>query len=249
MQAGSPSFRRTARSHPWTSRNSASGARSPAMRRPMCTLAGSWCRATRYCRFPSGWSSQPRDPDCHDRAFTRRQTVMSYMGYPMYWDYQRPDPHHDPHAWYPWTGYPWSDDPWAGYSWHGHGRGWDAGWPGYAGGGRHEHRHEHVVLPQEVLAGSLDATTDPSPNPSVVFIGGIAPCRLTLEYLPRGATTPHAIEVAITDSGTTTTWSDPDITSDYNVKSDFWPVRPGDQISIKVTNAVARLRWCEIVER
>lgn len=173
--------------------------------------------------------------------------MTSYMGYPMYgWDYHHyHHPHHVPQTWYPWTGYPWHEHGQgsgygSGYG-YGYGSGYGYGWPGYQGlAGQDEHPYARLLLPQEVIVDSTGTAK------SEVFAGGIAPCRLSLEYLPRGGA--PSVDVKITGSAGSTTWSDAGFTGEYNVKSDFWPVQPGDRISIAVADAVARLRWCEIVE-
>lgn len=93
-----------------------------------------------------------------------------------------------------------------------------------------------------------EAMVDESSSPQSVVIGGVCDVKLTLEYMPvEGATSP-AVQVSITDTGTTTSWAEPAIPDAYNVKSDFPEVGPGGKIALEVTDAIGRLRWCEVLE-
>lgn len=97
-----------------------------------------------------------------------------------------------------------------------------------------------MILPQEVW---VDAS---SPSKEV-FIGGISDVKLTLEYMPAGS--PPDVNITITDpGGSTSTWNESPIPAGYHVKSDFSTVTPGSLVKIGVANAMARLRWCEVVE-
>lgn len=99
-----------------------------------------------------------------------------------------------------------------------------------------------MILPQEVWV-------DPSSSPREVFIGGISDVRLSLEYMPvSGASTP-SVKVNITSpGGSTSTWSEDPISGTYNVKADFSTAAPGTRIELIVTEAMARLRWFEVIQ-
>lgn len=142
----------------------------------------------------------------------------------------------------PWAGYyyPYPFAPYPGPSVHQH---------GYAhcpACGRPSHlccceARAKVLLPQEV-------TVDASKSPKSTFIGGGCGVKLTLEYMPEEGAASPAVKVDITEAGTTTSWAEPAIPDGYNVKSDFPKVAPGGKVTIEVTEAIARLRWCEVLE-
>jgi hypothetical protein len=97
-----------------------------------------------------------------------------------------------------------------------------------------------MILPQEL-------TVDGSASKEV-FVGGISNTKTTLEYMPVTDAEESSIEVTIVDAGGTFTWEEAPIPDDYNVKGDLPTVGPGARITLAVAGAVARLRWCEVVE-
>ena len=99
-----------------------------------------------------------------------------------------------------------------------------------------------MVLPEEMLVD------DASPKKEV-FVGGIRDAKLTLEYMPAaGATGSPAVTVTIIAPGSTSTWKEEPIPDGYHVKKDFPTVATGAKIQVEVADAVARLRWCEVIE-
>ena len=52
----------------------------------------------------------------------------------------------------------------------------------------------------------------------------------------------------INDAGPTSTWEETAMTDEYHVKSDFPKVSPGAKATLETTEALARLRWFEVVE-
>ena len=92
-----------------------------------------------------------------------------------------------------------------------------------------------------------EITVDPSSTPAEETIGGSAAVRLTLEYMPEdGATTP-SIRFTMVGAGVTSTWAENPVPSGYHVKSDFPAVSPGAKVTVEVAEAIARLRWCEVI--
>lgn len=82
-----------------------------------------------------------------------------------------------------------------------------------------------------------------------LFIGGICDVKLTLEYMPAsGASSPKVTVTITAPDGSTSTWQEDPIASGYHVKSDFSTVAPGSKIELEVAEAMARLRWCEVVK-
>ena len=97
------------------------------------------------------------------------------------------------------------------------------------------------MLPQEALV-------DASSSPKELFVGGTCDAKLTLEYMPATGATAPSVRVTIAGSDGTSTWEETAIPDEYNVKNDFSTVAPGAKITLEVTEAIARLRWCEVVE-
>ncbi len=96
------------------------------------------------------------------------------------------------------------------------------------------------VIPYEL---SVDAGS----TPQEVLIGGKCDVHLSLEYLADTGAAAPSVDVKITSDGTTSTWSESPIPSGYQVKSDFMTVKPGAKVALAVTEAIAKLRWCETI--
>jgi hypothetical protein len=97
-----------------------------------------------------------------------------------------------------------------------------------------------MTLTEELYA---DKTT----TPKSALIGGTSDAHLSVEsFVESGAAAP-AVKVTVTSDGTTSTWSDTSIAPGYHVKESFITVKPGSKVVLDVTDAVARLRWCETI--
>jgi hypothetical protein len=92
-----------------------------------------------------------------------------------------------------------------------------------------------------------ELAVEPTTSPQQALIGGRCDVRLSLEYLVEAGAGSPEVKVTITSDGTTSTWSDTGIAQGYHVKEDFLSVKPGGKVTIEVTDAVARLRWCEVI--
>lgn len=97
-----------------------------------------------------------------------------------------------------------------------------------------------VLFPEEAMVSAAN-------SPKELFIGGACEVRLTLEYMPIPEAAAPAVQVAITDAGSTSTWSETAISEGYHTKNDFSTVKPGARVTVTVTDSVARLRWCEVL--
>jgi len=98
-----------------------------------------------------------------------------------------------------------------------------------------------MILPQEVWVDASSPTKE-------AFIGGSTDVKLTLEYMPAtGASSPSVTITITAPDGSTSTWQEDPIPAGYHVKSDFSTVAPGSKIELQVAEAMARLRWCEVV--
>ncbi|MEO8325922.1 MAG: hypothetical protein ABI618_08740 [Nitrospirota bacterium] len=111
------------------------------------------------------------------------------------------------------------------------------GYAGYGWGGQARHS---MPLPQEV---SVDSAT----SMKEVLIGGTTNASLTLEYAPDAGATSPLVKVTVEIDGSTSTWQETSMTDGYHVKSQLLSMEPGAKVTLEVTEAMARLRWCEII--
>jgi len=95
------------------------------------------------------------------------------------------------------------------------------------------------VLLNELEADSKDPT-------AAAFTGQGGGSGAIVEYLvDKGASSP-AVEVDIAGGGMTTTWKATDVAAGFHAHR-FGGLPPGAKITLKATDAMARLRWCEPV--
>ncbi len=80
------------------------------------------------------------------------------------------------------------------------------------------------------------------------FIGGGCCVHLSIEYAPVTPTAPTIVIVLVHDSeGTTLAWMRQDPAGGhYQVKENIITTKPGATVTMLVSNATARLRWCEV---
>ena len=94
------------------------------------------------------------------------------------------------------------------------------------------------VVPQELSADKN--TTDEG------FVGGRSPVHLTLECRVDGPPLGQ-VELTIDAQGASSTLTYTELGTGYHIKDDFISVEPGSKLTIKTTDASARLRWCETI--
>jgi hypothetical protein len=97
-----------------------------------------------------------------------------------------------------------------------------------------------MPLPQEVSVDSAAGIKE-------VLIGGTTNAFLTLEYAPDAGATSPLVKVTVDLDGSTSTWQETSMTDGYHVKSHLLSIEPGAKVTLEVTEAMARLRWCETV--
>lgn len=80
------------------------------------------------------------------------------------------------------------------------------------------------------------------------FIGGGCCVHLSVEYMANLATQASRIIVAVEDSeGTTLVWERAESAgTPYRTKEGIVTTKPGAKLTVIVSNATARVRWCEI---
>lgn len=111
------------------------------------------------------------------------------------------------------------------------------GYPAHGWGTQATHS---MPLPQEVSVDSATGMKD-------VLIGGTTNASLTLEYAPDAGATSPLVKVTVDLDGNTSTWQETSMTDGYHVKSHLFSIEPGARVTLEVTEAMARLRWCETV--
>jgi hypothetical protein len=91
-------------------------------------------------------------------------------------------------------------------------------------------------------------TTTPAAGTAKAFIGGGCCVHLSIEYAPVTPTAATIVIVLVHDSeGTTLAWMKQDPAGGYyQVKENIITTKPGATVTLLVSNATARLRWCEI---
>jgi len=99
-----------------------------------------------------------------------------------------------------------------------------------------------VLYPQTVVHEIEVATS----TTAEALVGGLAPAQLTLEYLVESGATSPSVTVTVTADGQTTTMSETNTAPSYYTRQ-LSPARPGSKLMLQASNALARLRWCEIV--
>jgi hypothetical protein len=68
---------------------------------------------------------------------------------------------------------------------------------------------------------------------------------LTLEYLVNEDAASPSIQIELLSEGTTQSWSATDLEEGYHTEEAFLAADAGTKVTLTVTDAVARLRWCE----
>jgi hypothetical protein len=88
---------------------------------------------------------------------------------------------------------------------------------------------------------------DSATSSQAVIVGGKSEVSLSLEYLIEDGAASPAVKVTASFEGATSTWSDVDTAPGYHVKDALMSAKPGTKVTIDVTEAMARLRWCETI--
>ena len=97
-----------------------------------------------------------------------------------------------------------------------------------------------MTLPQEV---SVDNAT----SMKEALIGGTTNASLTLEFATDAGATSPSVKVTVEIGTSSSTWQETSMTDGYHVKSQLLSVEPGAKVTLEVTEAIARLRWCETI--
>lgn len=95
-----------------------------------------------------------------------------------------------------------------------------------------------MIVPREI-------EVDSAGSPKQGFVGGHSDTHLTLEYLVDAGAPAPQVEVTLETGGTTQTWTATDLAEGYHSEEAFLAADAGTKVTISVTDAVARLRWCE----
>jgi hypothetical protein len=100
--------------------------------------------------------------------------------------------------------------------------------------------------PQAAAAGAPAASADKAID--TAFIGGGCCVHLSVEYAPVVPTAQSVIIIIVSDSeGTLLAWAKTEPPgSHYQVKENVVTTKPGATVLVAVSNATARVRWCEV---
>ena len=95
-------------------------------------------------------------------------------------------------------------------------------------------------LPHSIEAGEAS-------SPQTVIVGGTSEVSLSVEYLIEDGAASPAVKVTTAFEGGTSTWSGADTAPGYHVKDALLSAKPGTKVTLAVTEAMARIRWCEAI--
>lgn len=105
--------------------------------------------------------------------------------------------------------------------------------------------HHHPVSPAMLLAREIDVdSATPSKDG---LVGGARPVFLSLEYLVDAGAVSPTVKITTAAGGSSATWSDDAPAEGYTVRQAVLSAAPGTKVTVAVNNALARLRWCELV--
>jgi hypothetical protein len=98
------------------------------------------------------------------------------------------------------------------------------------------------------LLSDVDATAPGPPGTGQAFIGGGCCVSVSVEYTPSSPTVQAQVAIIVQDSeGTLLGWGRVEQPgAGYRVKEGVITTNPGATLSVQVSNATARVRWCEI---
>lgn len=98
---------------------------------------------------------------------------------------------------------------------------------------------EDVTVPRDIDADATNTTANG-------LVGGTEKASLSLEYLiEKGASSPSVTVTLTAPDGTTSDWSDTAPTVGYHVHEELLKAKPGTKVTLTVSAATARVRWCE----
>jgi hypothetical protein len=109
----------------------------------------------------------------------------------------------------------------------------------------HQPPNYHHAYPAMLLAREIDV--DMASPSKEGLVGGARPVFLSLEYLVDAGAASPAVKVTTTAAGSSATWSDDTPAEGYTVRQAVLSAAPGTKVTLAVNNAIARLRWCELV--
>jgi hypothetical protein len=95
-----------------------------------------------------------------------------------------------------------------------------------------------VVLPRELAVDEVTSSREE-------IVGGHSDARFTIEYLIEAGAAAPAVEVELASAGASSTWNATDVSAGYHTQEAFLTAAPGTHVTLTVTDAIARLRWCE----
>jgi len=98
------------------------------------------------------------------------------------------------------------------------------------------------------LNAAADTAAAPAVGTGKAFIGGGCCVQISVEYAPVTPTAVSIVMVLVADAdGTILAWAKTEQPgSHYQVKENVVTTKPGATVTLLVSNATARIRWCEV---
>ena len=96
---------------------------------------------------------------------------------------------------------------------------------------------------EQVVVRDIEA--DAATPSKSALIGGHGEHRLTVEYYVASGASSPSVTLTIVVDGQTTTWTDTNIAAGYHVHEELTKVQAGGSVTLAVSIATARVRWCE----
>ena len=109
----------------------------------------------------------------------------------------------------------------------------------------HQPAGHHHFYPAMLVAREIDVDTATPSRDGLV--GGARTVFLSLEYLVDAGAASPTIKVTTAVGGSSATWSDDTPAEGYTVRQAVLSAAPGTKVTLSANNAIARLRWCELV--
>lgn len=107
---------------------------------------------------------------------------------------------------------------------------------------------KEAAVPVTDTAAAATATDREQKSSGSAIIGGGCCVHLSVEYMHSQETaTATEVVVKVNDSeGTTLAWAKKGFAPGYYIKEGIITTNPGATLTVTVSNAIARVRWCEV---
>ena len=108
----------------------------------------------------------------------------------------------------------------------------------------HQPPNCHHFYPALLVAREIDAVRPRRPRKASSAARGRSSSPWNTWWMPAASPT---VKVTTAAAGSSATWSDDTPAEGYTVRQAVLSAAPGTKVTLAVNNAIARLRWCELV--